>query len=68
MILLLSAEFSKLTYLNILSGTLRVSNCLDPDHVRQNVGPDLGSYLLQRLSTSYRQIEKDAASKERVKG
>ena len=30
--------------------TIRVSNSLDPDLDRQNVGPDLGSKCLQRLS------------------
>ena len=30
--------------------TIRVSNSLDPDQARQNVGPDLGSNCLQRLS------------------
>ena len=30
--------------------TIRVSNGLDPDQDRQNVGPDLGPNCLQRLS------------------
>ena len=29
--------------------TIRVSNSLDPDQARQNVGPDLGSNCLQML-------------------
>ena len=29
---------------------MRVSNSLDPDQARQNVGPDLGQICLQRLS------------------
>ena len=28
----------------------RVSSCLDPDHARRFVGPDLGPNCLQRLS------------------
>ena len=39
-----------------------MSNSLDPDQDRQNVGPDLGPNCLQRLSAD----EKVAASKERV--
>ena len=41
-----------------ISGTLsefqttRVSNSLDTDHDRQNVGPDLGPNCLQRLSAA----------------
>ena len=31
--------------------TIRVSNSLDPDQARQNVGPDLGPNCLQRLTT-----------------
>ena len=27
-----------------------MSNCLDPDQARQNVGPDLGPDCLQKLS------------------
>ena len=45
--------FLKLTFSNeINSETLleSVSNCLDPDQDRQNVGPDLGPKCLQRLS------------------
>ena len=30
--------------------TIRVSNSLDPDQARQNVGPDLDPNCLQRLS------------------
>ena len=29
---------------------IRVSNSVDPDQARQNVGPDLGPNCLQRLS------------------
>ena len=35
---------------NIFSNTIRVSNSLDPDQARQNVGPDMGPNCLQRLS------------------
>ena len=35
---------------NSFKNTIRVSNCLDPDQDRQNVGPDLGPDCLQRLS------------------
>ena len=35
----------------ILSGITSVSNSLNPDQARQNVGPDLGSNCLQRLSS-----------------
>ena len=50
MILLSSADFSKLTFKKILSGTLSESNGLDPDQDRHSVGPDLGLNSLQRLS------------------
>ena len=33
-----------------LRNTIRVSNSLDPDQAEKNVGPDLGSNCLQRLS------------------
>ena len=43
--------FSKLTFsINSFRNTIRVSNSLDPDQDRQNVGPDLGPNCLQRLS------------------
>ena len=35
---------------NSFRNTIRVSNSLDPDQARQNVGPDLGPNCLQRLS------------------
>ena len=41
------STFSKNSFRN----TIRVSNSLDPDLARQNVGPDLGPNCLQRLST-----------------
>ena len=41
-----------------------VSNCLDPDQDRQNVGPDLGPNCLQ---WSYQQTSTVDASKEKVK-
>ena len=47
--------FSKITFINIF----RVSNGLDPDQVRQSVGPHLGPNCLQRLSVD--------PSKERIK-
>ena len=40
-----SADFSKLTFQNILS----VSNSLIPDQDRRHVSPDLGPNCLQRL-------------------
>ena len=51
MLLLLSADFfSKLTFSNnSFSNAIRVSNSLDPDQDRQNVGPDLDPNRLQRL-------------------
>ena len=50
MVLLSSADFSKLTFQKILSGTMSVSNVLDPDQDRHFVGPDLGPNCFQRLS------------------
>ena len=49
---LLSADFfSKSNFSKILSrNTIRVLNSLDSDQVQQNVGHDLGSNCLQRLS------------------
>ena len=41
--------------------TILGSNSLDPDHDRQNVGPDLGPNCLQRLSA-------DDTRKQGVKG
>ena len=35
---------------NLFWNTIRVSNNLDPDQDRKNVGPDLGPNCLQRLS------------------
>ena len=57
--------FSKNNFLIIffMNMTIRVSNGLDPDQDRQNVGPDLGPNYLQR----YQQTTKVAISKERVK-
>ena len=40
--------FSKKNFMN----TLKVSNDLDPDQDRQNVGPDFGPNCLQRLSAN----------------
>ena len=40
------STFSK----NSVRNTIGVSNNLDPDQARQNVGPDLGPNCLQRLS------------------
>ena len=49
MLLLLSADFSKLAFSkNSFRNTIRVSNGLDPD--QDIVGPDLGPNCLQRLS------------------
>ena len=41
-------NFSTVSFRN----TIRVSNSLDPDQDRQNVGPDLGPNCLQRFSIS----------------
>ena len=41
MLFLSSADFSKLTFQKILSGTLTVLNGLDPNQARHYVGPDL---------------------------
>ena len=46
---------------NSFRNTIRVSNSLDPDQARQNVGPDLGSNCLQRLAA-------DGTSRQRVEG
>ena len=47
----LQIYFKKLTFSKTsFRNTIRVSNSLDPDQVRQNVGPDLGPNCLQRLS------------------
>ena len=43
------ASYGNVT-LNLKSVNGRVSNSLNPDQDRQNVGPDLGSNCLQRLS------------------
>ena len=47
-----SAEFfSKLTFSKYsFRNTIKVSNSLDPDQVRQNVGPDLVPNCLQKIS------------------
>ena len=40
-----------------ISGTLtRVSNCLDPEQDRQNVGPDLGPNCLQKVISRIQQL------------
>ena len=44
--------------------TIRVSSSFDPDQARQNVGPDLDSNCLQRLSAD----DKLATCKALVKG
>ena len=51
MLLLLSADFSKLTFKNdFRSKSIRVSNSLDPDQDRHFVGPDLSPNCLEWLS------------------
>ena len=47
-----SADFFLISTLskNSFRNTIRVSNNLDLDQARQNVGPDLGPNCLQRLS------------------
>ena len=49
--LLSSADFfSKSSFLkNSFRNTIRVSNSLNPDQARRNVGPDLGSKLLAKV-------------------
>ena len=48
---LLSADFfQNQLFQNSFRNTNRVSNSLDPDQARQNVGPGLGLNCLQRLS------------------
>ena len=46
MLLLYNDIFLNLLFQKILSGTLSLSNGLDPDQGRQNVGPDLGPNCL----------------------
>ena len=52
MLLLSSTDyFSNLTFSdNSFRNTIRVSNNLDPDQERHNVGPYLGPNYLQKLS------------------
>ena len=51
MLLLSSADFSKLSFSkSYFKNTNTVSNGLEPDQDRQNVGPYLGPNCLQRLS------------------
>ena len=45
-----------------LWNTIRVSNSLDPDQARQNVGPDLGLNCLQRLSADDTSRQRDKRS------
>ena len=50
MLLLLSADFfQNLLFEKILSGTLSVSNSLDPDQDRGPVDPDLGLKLFSKV-------------------
>ena len=44
---------------NSFSNTISLSNSLDPDQARQNVGPDLGPNCMPRLSA-------DDTSRQRV--
>ena len=37
--------------------TIRVSNCLDPDHDQHFVGPNSGPEVLQRLSEDYKSFQ-----------
>ena len=48
---------------NHFRNTIRVSNGLDPDQDRQNVGPDLGPNCLQRTSAD----DRSPANTERLK-
>ena len=51
MLFLSSADlFQNKLFSKILTHIIRVSNSLDPDQDRQNVGPDLGPNCLKRLS------------------
>ena len=67
MLLLSSADFSKLTFLKKnLSRTLSsVSNSMNLDQDQHSVGPDLGTNYLQKLTAD--KVSEVAASKERVK-
>ena len=61
MLLLLSADFfSNLTFSkNSFRNTIRLSNRLDPDQDRQNVGPDLGTNCLHKLSADDKSQRKE---------
>ena len=66
--ILSSAEYFQSTFSkNSFRNNIRVSNSLDPDQARQNVGPDLGPNFLQRLSaddTSWQRINGNMASQK----
>ena len=70
-LLLASADiFQKKLFQKILSGTLSVSNGLDPDQDGRNVGPDLIPSVLiwaQTICKGYQQMTQISASKERAK-
>ena len=64
MLSLLSADFSKLTFSkNYFRNTIKVSNCLDLDQIRQSFGPDLGPNCLH---LGYQQMTKVTASKDAI--
>ena len=46
--------------MNFYRNTIGVSNSLDPDQARQNVGPDLGPNCLQRLSADNKRRNQQA--------
>ena len=56
--------FQNQLFRKILLGviTVTVSNNLDPDQARQNVGPDLGPNCLQRISADHTRINFDLNS------
>ena len=62
MLYLSSDDFFKTNFLEkfFKVNTIRVSNSLDPDQARQNVGPDLSPNSLQKLSA-------EDTSRQRVK-
>ena len=62
MLLLLSADFSKINFFKIFF--LGVSNSLDPDQDRDSVGPDLYPNCLQRSSAD----DKITTNRQRVNG
>ena len=70
MLLLLSADFSKLTLSqSSFVINISVSKCLHPDQDRHSVGPDLGPNCLQRLSADDKSLltRKELKKQQNVK-